>query len=162
MKTKHCCLDGSSFTLIRMWTQETPCSWTCSMFRYSIECSDPEVGELSRTPAVAGGGQQLGSGSCPVCDVLFSIMLSYGAGWCPLWAASHPERDFGWLPSGGPGSHCRLSLSFGFAGNCWLTIHMYYCFLTSHLENKGGYWSENQYFSLTERYSLNNILNFYH
>lgn len=38
-----------------------------------------------------------------------------------------------------------------------LTIHMYYCFLSSHLENKDGYWSENQYFSLTERYSLNNI-----
>ena len=157
---KHCCLDGSSFTLIRMWTQETPCSWTCSMFRYSIERSDPEVGELSRTPAVAGGGQELGSGSCHVCDVLFSIMLSCGAGWRPLCAAGHPQRGFGWLPSGvlvGTAvSLCLLALQE------ILTIHMYYRFLSSHLENKDGYWSENQYFSLTERYFLNNILNFCH
>lgn len=138
-ENEHCCLDGSSFysdqnvdsrdlvQLNLLWGPGTVSN-----------AQTPEVGELS--PQNSGCGwwrQQLGSLVSPRLRRSLSIMLSYGAGWRPLWAASHPGRGgFGWLPSGGSGSHCSLSLSPG-CRNCWLTIHV---LLLSYLTSRKQGW----------------------
>lgn len=154
---KHCCLDGSSFTLIRMWTQRP---MQLNLLYVQVQYRNAQTLRLVGFPElrlwlVEGSNWAL----VLALSVAFSfpIMLSYGAGWRPLWAAA-TLRGL-WLASQRVLVATAVSLSW-LCREYWLTIHMYYCFLTSHLENKGGYWSENQYSSLTQRYSLNNILIF--
>lgn len=121
-------LIRSSFTLIRMWTQETP----------QLNLLYVQVQYRMLRPWGWWAFQNSGCGWWRAATGLWFLpclwrslsIMSYGAGWRPLWAASHPER--GWLASSvGVLVATAVSVSW-LAGNCWLT-HSHVLLLSPHI-----------------------------
>lgn len=96
-----------------------------------------------------------------------SVTRTFQSGWVVVQVGVHCELAiqrwaFVCLP-GGVLMATTASLCLASQHLPGSSLHTHYSFRTSHLEYKDGYWSENQYFLLTERYySLSNLLCFYH